>query len=325
MAKTDCNFKITISLKKAIEKDGQYLTHINIPCGKCGRCIQRRKMEWGFRMQDELIHSKTAYFITLTYSPEYVPYNKYGQKTLIPTRKIDLKIKAEEEGRKRKTKKWKESCVDRSVQGFVKRVRRNQERIFQNDITIESITHNLNPLDKIKMYAAGEYGEERHRPHYHLIIFNASRKAIEMSWQLGGIDIRVATQGEIAYVMKYLDKQLGQEKPKNKEPEFSTMSEGIGINYIRKNKEWHKRNLDILYVCTSSGIRIPMPKWYREQMFTEEERNLQVRLVTDKLEEIKQDLIKELGGQHEYTKYHNTLARESERRFKKKIKKRIVD
>lgn len=325
MAKTDCQFKITIQLKQAIEKDARLITHINIPCGKCGRCIQRRKMEWGFRMQNELIHSKTAYFVTLTYAPEYVPYNKYGQKTLIPTRKIDLEIKAQEEGRKRKTKKWKESCVDRSIQGFIKRVRQNQKRIYKKDITIETITNGLDPSDKIKYYAAGEYGEERGRPHYHLIMFNASRRAIEMSWQLGGIDLRPATHGEIAYTMKYLDKQIGQEKTWNKEPEFSTMSEGIGENYIKKNKQWHKNNLHILYVCTSSGIRIPMPKWFREKMFTEDERKKQVLLVTEKLDEIKEELIHELGGMHEYNKYTNELKKESERRFIKKIKKRIID
>lgn len=323
--KTDCQFKITIALKKPVDKNGTLLTHINIPCGKCGRCLQRRKMEWGFRMQDELIHSKTAYFVTLTYNPENVPYNKYGQKTLIPTRQIDLEIKAQEEGRKRKTKTWKNNQVDRSLQGFVKRVRQNQKRIFKNDITIESLTNGLGPTDKIKFYGCGEYGEERGRPHMHLIMFNTCRRAIELSWNLGGIDIRIATSGEIAYVMKYLDKQHGQEKVKMKEPEFSTMSEGIGENYIRKNKSWHKQNLDILFVTTSSGIRIPMPKWFREQIFSEDERKEQIILVTEKLEDAKVNLIKELGGQHEYTKYINEKKRETERRFKKKIKKRIID
>lgn len=322
--KTDCQFKITIKLKEAIDREGRYITHINIPCGKCGRCTQRRKMEWGFRMQNELIHSKTAYFVTLTYDPQNVPINKYGQKTLIPTRKIDLEIKAQEEGRKRKTKKWKGQQIDRSVQGFVKRVRQNQMRIYQNDITIESLTNGLGPKDKIKFYAAGEYGTERHRPHYHLIMFNTSRRAIEMSWTLGGIDCRIATSGEIAYVMKYLDKQVTNEKVTMKEPEFSTMSEGIGENYIKKNKQWHKQNLDILYVTTSAGIRIPMPKFYREKMFTEEERAKQVILVSETLEEIKQELIRDIG-QETYNKVQARTKAESERRFKKKIKKRVVD
>lgn len=315
--KTNCLFKITIQLKEAIDRDQRMITHINIPCGKCGRCLQRRKMEWSFRMMNELIHSKTAYFITLTYAPENVPYNKYGQKTLIKTRATDLKIKKEAEGKKRINNKW----VDRSLQGFFKRLRQNHKRSKE---TIEWITNKLEPSDKIKYYGCGEYGEERHRPHYHAIIFNASIKAIEKSWTLGEIHIMEATEANINYTMKYLDKRYGSEGPKNKEQEFNTMSEGIGKNYIKTNKTWHKRNIDVLYVSTQTGIKIPMPKYYRDKIFTEDERKDQVIIVTETLEEIRQEEIQKLGH-HKYNKDQASLSKESERRFKKTIKKRIVD
>lgn len=320
---TNCLFKITLQLKEAIiNGEGRIITHINIPCGKCGRCLQRRKMEWSFRMYDELIHSKTAYFVTLTYAPETVPYNKYGKKTLIPTREIDLKIKAQEEGRKRKTKKWKEQLVDRSLQGFFKRLRQNQKR---SGYTTESHKVNLTPHDKIKYFGCGEYGEERSRPHMHAIIFNASRIAIEKSWTLGDVQVVQATQETIMYCMKYLDKKHGSEKDKLKEPEFQTMSEGIGKHYIEKQKHWHKKNLDILYVMTETGIKIPMPKYYRDKIFTEEERKDQVLIVTVRLEEIRQEEIAEAKSYEKYCDIQNELKRESERRFKKKIKKRIID
>lgn len=321
MAKTDCQFKIGLQLKEAIIRNDKYITHINIPCGKCGRCLQRRKMEWSFRMMNELIHSKTAYFVTLTYDPENVPYNKYGQKTLVPTRAKDLEFKAQEEGRKRKTKVWKNNQVDRSLQGFFKRLRQNHKRT--KDI-YEKVTNGLTPKDKIRYFACGEYGEQRHRPHYHAIIFNASEKAIMKSWTLGGVHIVKATEANINYTMKYVDKRYGTEQAKNKEPEFSTMSEGIGENYINKFAQWHRSNLDVLYVQTETGIRIPMPKYYRDKIFSDIQRQEQVIIVTDILEEIKQE---EIGkkGMARYTKEKNELARETERRFKKKIKKRIVD
>lgn len=321
MAKTDCQFKIPLQLKEAIEREDRLITHINVPCGKCGRCLQRRKMEWSFRMMNELIHSKTAYFVTLTYDPENVPYNKYGKKTLVPTRTKDIELRKLEEGRKRKTKKWLGSLVDRSLQGFFKRLRQNHKRTRD---TYESVTHGLTTKDKIKYFACGEYGEERGRPHYHAIIFNASILAIQKSWLLGGIHIVKATEANINYTMKYVDKMYGQEKAWDKEPEFSTMSEGIGLNYIVKNKEWHKQNLDVLYVSTWTGIRIPMPKYYRDKIFTEDERKDQVIIVTSILDEIKnEEILKK--GMDKYAREKNTLAKETERRFKKKIKKRIVD
>lgn len=318
---TDCLFKITIDLKEPIVQGDRYITYINIPCGKCGRCIERRKMEWSFRMNEEMVNSKTAYFVTLTYAPEFVPYNKYGKKTLIPTRKDDIKIRKETEGRKRITKKWKEQQIDRSLQGFMKRLRQNQKR---TKATLEHLFNNLKPNDKIKFYGCGEYGERRGRPHYHLIIFNTTRKAIELSWTLGETHIVKATEATINYVMKYLDKRHGKEPKWGIIQEFNTMSDGIGESYIEKNKTWHNRNIDILFVTNNKGIRIPMCKYYRDRIFTEETRKEQVLIVTNKLDEIKWDLINEIGIEA-YNKSRSELKKETEKRFRKKIKKRIVD
>lgn len=290
---TDCLFKITLQLKEVIEREGRIITYINIPCGRCARCIERRKMEWAFRMEKEMEISKTAYFVTLTYAPETVPYNKWGKKTLV---KKDL------------TK-------------FFKRLRRNQER---SKPTIEFITNNLVNTDKIKYYAAGEYGEEKGRPHYHAIIFNTSERNIIKSWDLGGVHVVKANEATIAYVMKYLDKRYDKKQNWGIQAEFNTMSEGIGKHYIDKNITWHKRNIDVLFVTNQNGVKIPMPKYYREKIFTNEEREQQVIIVTDILKDIREESIEELGREL-YNHKQIKLKDESERRFKKKIKKRIVD
>lgn len=318
----DCKNKIPIRLKKPIQSGDKWITEISIPCGKCAKCIERRKMEWAFRMEKEMEMSKTCYFVTLTYSPETIPYNKWGQKTLIPTRKKDLDIRKEVEGKKRITKKWKAQQIDRSLQGFFKRLRTYQER---GKKTIESIYHGLdNKKDKIKYYAAGEYGEDKGRPHYHAIIFNTSERAIRKAWDLGNVHIVKANKYTIAYVMKYLDKQLGKTPEWKRVPEFNEMSEGIGSSYIKKNKQWHRQNLDVLYVTNHNGIKIPMPKYYRLKIFNEEERIKQIELVTNRLEEIKQDLIEELGWDM-YAQVQREQPKVDEFIFKHKIKKRIVD
>lgn len=318
---TDCLDKIPIQLKEPIESGDRYISVINIPCGKCARCLERRKMEWAFRMEKEMEVSKTAYFVTLTYNPENVPYNKYGQKTLIPTREIDLKIRLQEEGKKRITKKFKHERPDRSLQGFFKRLRTYQSR---GPYTFEHLYNGLKNSDEIKYYAAGEYGETRGRPHYHAIIFNASRTGILSAWQYGDVHIVPANKNTIAYVMKYLDKQLNNEKTWKAEKEFNTMSEGIGLNYIQKNQGWHRANLEVLYVTNMQGIRIPMPKYYRLKIFNEEERKEQIMIVTQVLDDNRNELITDIG-QEMYNYIQPEIKKESERRFKKKIKKRIVD
>lgn len=320
--KTDCLQKIPLQLKEAIESNGRWINTISVPCGKCARCIQRRKLEWGFRMENEMEYSKTAYFVTLTYAPETVPYNKYGQKTLIPTRAIDLKIAKQEQGRKRITKKWKAEQHDRSLQGFMKRLRQNQKRNWEKGI--DSFLHRINKDDKIKFYAAGEYGEERGRPHYHLVIFNATEYNIRLSWTLGAIHILPANKQTIAYLMKYLDKQLGNEKVWKAEPEFNIMSEGIGNNYITKMKSWHKSNIDVLYVTNRNNVKIPMPKIYRLKIFDEQDRKDQIIIVNERLDENRNEIINMIGEEM-YNYNQNQQAKEDTRRFKKKIKKRTID
>lgn len=333
MSATDCLYKITITLKEPIERNGIYIPYINVPCGKCDRCLQRRKMEWSFRMNYEMEQSKTAYFVTLTYSPETVPINKWGIKTLVPTRAYDLKLKAMEHNRKRITKKFKDQYPDVSIEGFFKRLRQNQKR---SKYTKEHIYNNLKQNDKILFYAAGEYGENNtKRPHYHAIIFNASEVNIHKSWcitnkknntmiPIGDVQVKKAEEGNIAYVMKYLDKRLDNEQDPNRYPEFNTMSEGIGKGYIDKFKSWHQRNPEILFVKNKKGIMIPMCKYYRHKIFTEDQRKEQAIMVTELMEQIKKDGIEKMGS-FGYFEYINNVKKYNKIQFKKKIKKRIVD
>lgn len=308
---TECLKKRPIKLKEPIKSKDRWITEISVPCGKCARCIQRRKMEWSFRMEKEMEISKTTYFITLTYDPKQVPY---------ATTHYNKKTKLTEILKQYKTKTLNPDDLTK----FFKKLRQNQKR---TKVTWEHIYNNLKETDKIKYYAAGEYGEnEEHtkRPHYHAIIFNASKKNIEKSWTKGSVHIVRSNKYTIAYVMKYLDKSIGKEKIKNKHPEFNTMSEGIGKNYIKKNKEWHKRNIDIMFTTINGGIKIPMSRYYRLNIFTEDERKTQVTIVEENLLDKKSKEIAKIGHE-EWNNTQRKRAKESERRLTKKIKKRIID
>jgi len=303
---TDCLTKIERVLKNPIpkkwnEETGEVLEEIwkmHVPCGKCARCITRRKIEWAFRMTQEMKDSNTAYFVTLTYERETVPYSNKGQKTLD---KADL-------------------------QKFWKRLRQNQKR---SNTTIEHLYKNLARTDKIKYYAAGEYGDEKNRPHYHAIIYNASRTVIEKSWTLGHTQVVPASEESIAYVTKYLDKRIsdpeGQKRAKKvKLPEYNEMSEKIGYSYIEKNKEWHLKNPDVLYVTTPKGFKIPMPRYYREKIFNYDQRIEQAQMVEELLTE-QENEAKARMGPIKYEQAQYMKLTESEKRFKKKMKKRTQE
>jgi len=70
---------------------------------------------------------------------------------------------------------------------------------------------------KLKYYAIGEYGGKRHRPHYHLIIFNADAELVEKAWSyykpggrydpIGSVFIGTVTEASIGYTLKYMQKK----------------------------------------------------------------------------------------------------------------------
>lgn len=280
-------------------------------------------MEWSFRIQEERKRSKTAYFVTLTYAPEHLPFETTGKRCKKCTKSKNKKQchKCKRKEPDGKYKNWDGTLNPRDLTTFLKQLRKNQE---QGEITLEHLRNGLTYNDKIKYYACGEYGELRGRPHMHLLIFNASRKRIEESWKYGQVHILESNEATISYLMKYLDKRLGKKTRYNRHPEFNTMSEGIGEAYIEKNKSWHKQNIDILYVTNDKGIRIPMPKYYRLQLFSDEERKEQVILVEVILAENKAAEIAKIGVE-EYGRIQTMENRISELKFKKKAKKRNVD
>jgi len=239
-----CNQKRAIKLAEPKESlidvdmmgNPRWVFHVNVPCGKCLYCRERRKIEWCFRMSQEASQAVTRYFVTLTYDPKTVPYDKYGNKIL----------------------------VQQDLTKFMKRLRKRHCKQYQ----IEMLRHGLTRKDKIKMFGCGEYGEERGRPHFHLMLFNAAWRDIEDSWELGTVDCRWADgDGASAYIMKYMDKHEGKKQDWRKPIEFTTQSEGIGKCYVDKMKDWHLKNLEVAYVVSPQGAMLPMPRYIRELIF----------------------------------------------------------
>lgn len=50
---------------------------IVVPCGKCIPCLQTKRMQWSFRIEQEMKVSRTAYFVTLTYDNWHLKKAEY--------------------------------------------------------------------------------------------------------------------------------------------------------------------------------------------------------------------------------------------------------
>lgn len=184
--------------------------YVEIPCGRCISCRLRRSREWANRCMLELPYHESSYFVTLTYSDEFVPFST----TL------------NEDGYYRNTL----TLVKKDLQDFIKRLRKNYK--YDNHL---------------KYYACGEYGDQTARPHYHLIIFGLklddlnfyktsslgfnyyNSEFLRKVWKKGHVVVTDVTWETCAYVARYImKKQLGQNSwiydDLDIEPEFTTMS-----------------------------------------------------------------------------------------------------
>lgn len=167
-------------------KDKMTKDEIHVPCGRCPECVSRRISAWSFRLMQEDKNSLSANFITLTYDTKHVPISRNGFMSL----------------------------DKRDLQLFFKRLRKNQNT--------KGNIYNT----PIKYYAVGEYGGTTNRPHYHLILFNASIELIQESWQKGQVHYGTVSGASIGYTLKYMSKpsRIPMHKNDDRIPEFSLMS-----------------------------------------------------------------------------------------------------
>jgi len=268
-----CDHPITHKLKRPIITASGAIYTVPLKCGKCLPCIQSRTQQWAFRIEQELKRCTSAYFVTLTYDTSNVPF-KHGRMTL-----------------------------DKSdAQKFVKRLREHQRSRFErNEIVPEDIilsSYGIDPQKaKIRYYLVGEYGSLRGRPHLHAIIFNATKRDILKSWKLGNVHIDSVNSATIFYTLKYMEKAVNEKtKRTSVVKEFNIQSKDLGQNYLTENVvRFYKGRLDINYLTGKLGEKIPMPKYYRDKILSDDEKRLQIPIIKESAESNQVDLEKKIN------------------------------
>lgn len=177
---------------------------VDVPCSRCGFCLQNKRKEWSFRLQKEARYHESAFFATLTYSDE----------NLI----------------------WANDCSGRSYpvlhkpdfQLFMKRLRFKQSKITDK---------------KIKYYAVGEYGSNTNRPHYHALLFSMEPKLVNQLneiWGEGFSHVGSVNNDSIDYITKYVVNKHDQKH--YLVPPFACISNGIGLQHFKDNISLYKRD-----------------------------------------------------------------------------------
>lgn len=133
----------------------------------------------------------------------------------------------------------------------------------------------------VKYYACGEYGGARGRPHYHLILFNATYQAVLDAWRLdkqslGHVHFGKVSGASIGYCLKYMMKPRINKKHGRDDRviEFQLTSKGLGVDYLNDVMvQWHKADLlNRMYLNIEDGKKIAMPRYYKDKLYSDSER-----------------------------------------------------
>lgn len=236
-----------------------------VGCGRCLPCRINKRLKKSTRFTLEGLCHEHAVFVGLSYMDEYLPTTLYNPRT------GEISYSHET------------GCVDKfAIQKFIKRLKSNVRRTCGRDAA-----------QRIRFFAAGEYGEKKERPHYHLVIWGIPPKYwyfIPMSWRDPRTKALMCNPDRItmeeprsiwdvgsyccAYIMKNnFDKKalIASGRP----PEFTTSSQGFGamsvpalVSVFKKysGQVYIEMNKDIPRSITLNGKKCPIDRYLREKI-----------------------------------------------------------
>jgi hypothetical protein len=211
-------------------------------CGKCMECKKQKSREWNVRLQEEIRHNNKGKFVTLTFSNESIKELTKEIKGL-DGYNLDNEI------------------ATLAVRRFLERWRKKYKKSVKHWLVTE----------------LGGNGTEN--IHLHGILWtNESAETINKIWKYGFTWVGDKNNGgyvnekTINYVTKYVTKTDAKHKEYNSK---ILCSAGIGKNYINrydaKQNKYNEKETKETYI-TRQGTRLAMPIYYRNKIYTEEER-----------------------------------------------------
>jgi hypothetical protein len=221
--------------------------YVPIGCQDCIECRKQKAREWQTRMQEEIKKHKNGKFVTLTFNNE-----QYSKLTEHP------KIK-ELEGYPRDN-----AIATVAVRYFLERYRKKYKKSIRHWLITE----------------LGHNGTEN--IHIHGILWTDQKlDEIEKIWNYGWIWKGKKKNGKtenyvnnrtVNYIIKYITKK--DEIHKNYKSIILTTA-GIGKNYIQSynatNNKYNGKQTNEAY-RTESGHKLALPIYWRNKLYTEEQR-----------------------------------------------------
>ena len=218
-------------------KDYRQLT-IKIGCGWCKECRNKIANDWRIRLFEEIKVDKNCTFITLSLSAESIE-------------------KLEKELHETKYKGYESEFTDVNILASFA-VRRWCERHRK--------LHKKAPKHWL-ITELGHKGSER--LHLHGLIWDC--KDIDKTWKYGNIwKGTYVNNRTINYIIKYVTK-LDEYHKGYRQKIFTSHKIGIAYTYNNRYNEYKDEDTKITYK-TYNGYNIALPRYYKEKIWTEEQR-----------------------------------------------------
>lgn len=207
---------------------------VAIGCGKCIECRTQLANSWRIRLSEELESNPMATMVTLTFT---------------------------EESLKKLRSECEENCTENdiatlAVRRFLERWRKNYHYSCRHWLITE----------------LGHNGTERLHLHGILFCDKVQELSIEKIWGYGFIKLGTWVNLQtINYLIKYVTK-IDNDHP-NYEQKI-LCSPGIGNSYLKKKARFNSFNDEETkeYYLTKNGHKLGLPIYYRNHIYTEEEK-----------------------------------------------------
>lgn len=214
-------------------------------CGQCLNCRKSKTLEWVIRCKHEAIMNPKSIYITLTYKP-----SELKRTAKIKMNGADMRGSLDPE----------------DITKFLKKLRQKYKD------------------KKLRYIYCGEYGEDRWRPHYHMIIWGIKKEEISQEelmeiWGKGYVDKseETVTENAITYIVSYLNKKKPSKslekkiyKDNNRIAPYVRKSQGLGGEWNEKYMEnWSKTGT----ISHNKG-QYPIPRYYIKKMYEKEGRKI---------------------------------------------------
>lgn len=236
-----------ILLQDHTTKDGtRNLKPRLVPCGKCFECLQNRRAQWSFRLNEEFKKASSAAFVTLTYNDENLPKDSGN---------LVLKKK--------------------HIQDYFKRVRSASEHTIKYYAVGEYGEKNYRPH-----YHAIVFNADRLLLHQKWCNADGTPIGIVYIGDVTPASIHYVTgyimkkHGDVDYKHGYVSKNYEGKKtemywaqksvdyPSWYVPPFSIMSKGLGLAYVNNAQLYHLSNETFK---TQEGGNIP--RYIKDKIF----------------------------------------------------------